>query len=224
MHYELYYWPGIPGRGEFIRLAFERAGVDYVDVCREEGTDKMMELMEGGASSLTPFAPPFLKAGRLLIAQTANILFYLAPKLKLVPKTERARLGANQLQLTICDFLDEIHATHHPISGWLYYEDQKKEAIRRADFFVKERIPQFLNYFEEEGIGKAVYTDLSLFFLVSGLRYAFPKRMKNLKYPKLSALHDKIASNKKVAAYLSSNRYTPFNNEGIFRHYPELDM
>ena len=33
--YELLYWPGIPGRGEFIRLAFEAAGVSYKDTANE---------------------------------------------------------------------------------------------------------------------------------------------------------------------------------------------
>ena len=34
MVYELHYWPRIQGRGEFVRLALEQAGAEYVDVAR----------------------------------------------------------------------------------------------------------------------------------------------------------------------------------------------
>jgi glutathione S-transferase len=71
MRYELYYWPGIQGRGEYVRLALEEAGADYLDVARgAHGTAAMMKMME--AKTTPPFAPPFLKAGRLVIGQTAN--------------------------------------------------------------------------------------------------------------------------------------------------------
>lgn len=224
MRYELYYWPGIPGRGEFVRLAFEKAGVDYIDVCREKGLKKMEEFLDGKKGGFTPFAPPFLKVGKLIIAQTAHILYFLAPRLTLVSKSETARLYAHQLQLTIADFVQEIHDVHHPISGGLYYEEQKKEAKRRAAYFTQERIPQFLSYFESEGIGKATYVDLSLFHLISGLRYAFPKTMAHLNYPKLFKLYEKLAAHQRIVAYLNSDRRTPFSKDGIFRHYPELDQ
>jgi glutathione S-transferase len=241
VNYELYYWPNIQGRGEFVRLALEAAGVAYRDVARESedegaGIGALMQLLEGERIATPPFAPPFLKAGKLLIGQTANILMFLGTRHDLTPRDEAGRLWANQLQLTIADFVVEIHDTHHPVASGLYYEDQKKEAKRRASDFLKERAPKFLGYFErilesnnsggEHLIGKRLtYPDLSLFQIVSGLRYAFPRALAKLEktLPCTVALHDRVAGLPKIAAYLASDRRLTFNNEGIFRHYHELD-
>jgi glutathione S-transferase len=235
MRYELYYWPEIQGRGEFVRLALEDAGAAYVDVARRSrGMAAMSELLESRSVRRPPFAPPFLKAGKLIIAQTANILFFLGPRLGLVPKDEAARLWAHQLQLTVADWVAEVHDAHHPIASSLYYEEQKREAKRRAEIFRLERQPKFLSYFEEvlerNGgrllIGNAIsYVDLSLFQMIEGLRYAFPHAMAKheRKYPRLIALHDRTAARPRMAAYLASERRLPFNQEGIFRHYAELD-
>jgi glutathione S-transferase len=240
MRYELFYWPSIQGRGEFVRLALEQGGADYVDVARESGRGKGMEAMMRFLESTTlarpPFAPPFLRAGDLVIGQTANILLYLGPRLALVPKAEASRLWAHQLQLTIADFVAEIHDTHHPIAGSLYYHQQKAEARRRAKYFIDERVPKFLSYFEgvlnanSRGrgymVGRALsYVDLSIFQLVAGLRYAFPKTMARLEpeYPGVLALHERVSKRPNIAAYLASGRRIPFNQDDIFRHYPELE-
>jgi glutathione S-transferase len=235
MRYELYYWPEIQGRGEFVRLALEDAGADYVDVARRpRGMAAMSRFLESRSVKRPPFAPPFLKAGKLLIGQTANILFFLGPDLHLAPKDEAARLWAHQLQLTIADWIAEVHDTHHPIASSLYYEEQKREAKRRAEVFRVERQRKFLNYFEQvlerNGgrvlVGHAVsYVDLSLFQMIEGLRYALPHAMarQERKHPRLIALHDRMASRPRLAAYLGSERRLPFNQEGIFRHYAELD-
>jgi len=237
MRYELYYWPEIQGRGEFVRLALEDANADYLDVARlpKRGITAMMRFLESRSAERPPFAPPFLKAGKLVIAQTANILLFLGPRLRLVPKDEASRLWANQLQLTIADWVGEVHDTHHPISGGLYYEEQKREARRRAADFRDNRLPKFLDYFEQilkrnpKGsylLSKAVsYVDLSMFQMIAGLRYAFPRAMARLepKVPRLVALHDRVSARPRLAAYLASPRRLAFNQEGIFRHYPELD-
>jgi glutathione S-transferase len=241
MRYELYYWPEIQGRGEFVRLALEEAAADYVDVARLParrggGVAALMRFLEDEKTSRPPFAPPYLKAGRLLIGQTANVLLYLGPRLGLAPRGEADRLWLHQLQLTIADFVDEIHDTHHPIAGSLYYEDQKAEAQRRSTLFLRERLPKFLGYFEtvlernrrRAGwlvCGSRTYADLSLFQIVEGLRYAFPKSTARLerKHARLVALHDRVAARPNVAAYLASERRIPFNPQGIFRHYPELE-
>jgi glutathione S-transferase len=233
MRYELYYWPSIQGRGEFIRLALEDAGADYSDVARApRGMSAMMRLMENRSVAYPPFAPPFLKAGKLLIAQTANILLYLGPPLDLVPKSDAGRLWANQLQLTIADWVAEVHDTHHPIAGSLYYEEQKAESRRRAADFTSTRLPKYLGYFEriskgaEYILGKKVsYVDLSLFQMIAGLRFAFPRAMARLepKHRRLVALHDRVSTRPHLDAYLKSDRRIPFNQEGIFRYYPELD-
>ncbi|WP_019142357.1 glutathione S-transferase [Noviherbaspirillum massiliense] len=237
MRYELYYWPTIQGRGEFVRLALEDAGADYIDVARTDtGMEAMMDLLEGAEVNHPSFAPPFLKAGEQLIGQTANILLFLGPKLGLTPKEEAGRLWVHQLQLTIADMVTEVHDTHHPIASGLYYRDQKPEALRRAADFTAARLPKFFDYFEavmernpggdEYLVGKtATYADLSMFQMIAGLRYAFPRTMKKLEpdYPRLLALHDRIAARPGVAAYLASERRLPFNQEGIFRHYKELD-
>jgi glutathione S-transferase len=236
MRYELYYWPGIQGRGEFIRLALEEAGADYLDIARrgKAGMRAMTKLMESKRNAHRPFAPPFLRAGKLIVAQTANILFYLGPRLGLSPHDEAGRLWAHQLQLTISDLVVEIHDTHHPISSWLYFEQQRPEARRRTKDFWRHRVPKFLAYFErvlrENGGRFAVglrlsYVDLSLFQIIEGLRYAFPRRMKRFerKVPGLIALHDRVAARPRIKAYLASNRRLPFSQWGIYRYYKELD-
>ena len=239
MMYELYYWPTIQGRGEFVRLALEEGGAPYIDVARETGKGKglpaMMRLLHGSVAT-PPFAPPFLKAGRLLIGQTANILQFLGPRHALVPTAASARLWAHQLQLTVTDFVVEVHDTHHPVAGSHYYEDQTKEAARRSENFLKERLPKFLGYFEtvlaRQGarsrflLGTRLsYVDLSVFQVIAGLHYAFPNAMAKVarRYPRLLALHARVQDRPRIAAYLASPRRIPFNNDGIFRHYPELD-
>lgn len=233
MRYELYYWPGIQGRGEFIRLALEETGAPYTDVAREN-VSALMRFLDSKDVAFPPFAPPFLKAGRLLVGQTANILLFLGDRHNLAPKSEAGRLWTHQLQLTISDLVAEIHEGHHPISGGLYYEDQKPEAAKRSKALREERLPKYLGYFARvlatgKGgwlTGRALsYADLSLFQVVAGLRYAFPRHMKRLgaDYPALTTLHDRVAARPRVAAYLASPRRLPFSTEGIFRHYPELD-
>ncbi len=239
MRYELYYWPTIQGRGEFVRLALEEAGADYVDVARKAtksgGVPRMMTFLDGQRIKHPPFAPPFLKSGKLIIAQTANILLFIGMHHRLAPRDEAGRLWTHQLQLTIADFLIEIHDTHHPIASRLYFEDQRREAKRRAADFLKYRAPKFLTYFErvlERGGGnwllggKLTYADLSLFQIVEGLRYGFPKALSRLenKLPRVVALHDRVAKRPRIAAYLASERRIAFNELGIFRHYDELDV
>ena len=241
MPYELYYWPSIQGRGEFIRLALEEAGADYRDVARERGKSAgvgaLLRYLEGRRLPRPPFAPPFLKAGRLVIGQTANILQFLGPRHGLVPGDERGRLWTHELQLTLADFLVEIHDTHHPVGGGLYYEDQRPEARRRAADFLKNRTPKFLGYFEQvlaknaRGerylVGaKLTYADLSMYQIIAGLSYAFPRAMARAArtHRRLYALHARVQERPRIAAYLASPRRIPFNQEGIFRHYAELDV
>lgn len=240
MPYELYYWDGIQGRGEFVRLALEEAGAEYIDVTREKerggGTDRMMKIIQSRSDPLIPFAPPFLVDGELLIPHVANILLYLGPKLGLSPADDAQRFVANGLQLTIADLVAEAHDTHHPIAGSLYYEDQKEEAKARAAEFIVYRIPMFLGYFErvlnqnpagpDHPVGDGLtYVDLSLFQVVEGLRYAFPKAMRRTEseWPALIALHDAVARRPNISRYLESERRLPFSEAGIFRHYPELE-
>ena len=235
MVYELYYWPEIQGRGEFVRLALEDAGAEYVDVARRRGgTSAMLKLLDDERVKTPSFAPPFLKAGKLLIGQTANILLFLGPRHQLAPAGEAGRLWTHQLQLTMADFVVEIHDAHHPISSSLYYEDQRKEARRRTQDFLKSRAPKYLGYFEgvlEKSPGRylvgrtATYADLSLFQIVAGLRYAFPRAMARLekRHPRVVAVHDRVGERPRIAAYLDSERRIAFNQMGIFRHYKELD-
>ena len=237
MRYELYYWPTIQGRGEFVRLALEEAGADYVDVARrggKRGVAAMVKLLDGTLVARPSYAPPFLRAGKLIIGQTANILLYLGGRHGLAPKTEAGKLWLHQLQLTITDLVLEVHDTHHPLGPSLYYEDQKPPAKRRTADFWSERVPKYLGYFEQilESNGgsyvtgrRLTYVDLSLFQIVDGLRYAFPKRMKAFEsdIPGLVELHDRVAARPNIKAYLASERRIPFNEQGIFRRYKELD-
>lgn len=237
--YELFYWPSIQGRGEFVRLAFEDAGADYVDVARlsaEEGggVAAMMKLMRDESLATPPFAPPFVRVGDIVVAQTANALQFVGPRIGLAPADERMRLWAHQLQLTIADFVGEVHDTHHPVGTSLYYEDQKVEAKRRAKEFLSARLPKFFGYFErclgrnggERLVGDRVsYVDLSMFQVMAGVAYAFPKAWAAAEgsYPLLVALRDRVSSRPRLAEYLASPRRLAFNENGIFRRYPELD-
>ena len=243
LQYELYYWPGLPGRGEFVRLAFEEAACPFLEMGRLPsdqggGPAAIQRLMRGQAGGLRPFAPPILKYGEVIIAQTANILLWLAPRLNLVPNDELIRIEANQVQLSIMDLVAEVHDTHHPVASSLYYEDQKAEARRKAEIFVSRRMPQMLGYFEsllqrnEATQGKHLissgftYVDLSMFQVLEGLAYAFPHAFEIAKpsIPQLLALREHVASRPNIAAYLASSRRTAFNENGIFRRYPELDI
>jgi glutathione S-transferase len=245
MTYQLHYWPGIQGRGEFVRLALEAAAAPYIDVARGDdakgqGIAAMERYFEGASVARPPFACPFLVDGKRVIAQTAAILLYLGPRLGLVGKSEADQLWTHQIQLTIADLVTEAHDIHHPLGGSLYYEDQKREALRRAAQLRKERLPKFLGWFEAilqrnsrntagrtphlVG-GRLSYADLSVFQAVEGLHYALPDATSGAlrKTPKLAQLHAAIATHKRLAAYLASERRLPFNEQGIFRHYPELD-
>lgn len=240
MTYELYYWPGIQGRGEFVRLALEVAGADYVDIARRGGPGRGMPALQGilADESLEhpPFAPPVLKDGDLVIGQTAAILLYLGPRFGLVPGDEPGRLWTHQLQLTIADLVVEAHDTHHPVGSGLYYGEQKPEAARRAAVFRAERMAKFFGWFERvlarnpQGkhhlVGDALsYADLSLYQVFEGLSYAFPNGMKRLlpDVPRVVAMKKRVARHPRIQAYLASDRRIPFNEDGIFRHYPELD-
>ena len=236
---ELFYWPTIQGRGEVVRLALEDAGAAYADVARLPkdaggGIPAMLRLMkEGGASgSLRPLAPPFLRAGELVIAQTAAILHWLAPRIGLCPDSEDIRARALQIQLTLSDVVSEAHDVHHPVSTALYFEDQREEAIKAAKAFTKDRIPKFSAWLESllgaDGAhlaGPFTYADLSAYWVLTGLRYAFPNAMARVAptIPRLSALAAEVAARPRIAAYLASSRCAPFDEDGIFRHYPDLD-
>ena len=237
MRYELFYWPGIQGRGEFVRLAFEEAGVDYRDVALEPGAEEAMaSLLTGGDVDRPPFAPPFLRVGKRLIGQSANILLYLGGRLDLAPRDSNGRLWAHQLQLTISDFVVEAHDTHHPSGVTLYYEDQKPEAKRRTVEFVNARLPKFLDYFERVlernpdgrpwSIGRRLtYVDLSLAQVVAGLEYALPNATRKAlaSRPRLRDVQARVFSRPRIARYLNSGRRLAFNEHDLFRRYPELD-
>ena len=239
MRYELYYWPHIQGRGEYVRLALEEGEADYVDVARlpeSEGGGRpaIAKLLQDAKATHPPFAPPLLKAGKLIVSHTANILQFLGPRLGLVPKAETQRLWAHGLQLTITDFVREAHDVHHPIANSLHYEDQKPEALRRAGHFRAERLTKFLNYFDtvlarsggKYMLGKSLScVDLSMFQVMASLHYAFPHAMAGMqtKIPRLMALHDLVAARPRIAKYIASPARLPFNTQDLMRHYPELD-
>ena len=281
MAYELHYWPTIQGRGEFVRLALEAAGAPYIDIARGDEADKqgvpaLMRALADKRERHLPFAPPFLKDGDYVIGQTAAILQYLAPTLKLVGRNEQARTWSLQVQLTIADMVDEAHDAHAPPSSWhssvepaswvkvkaavvwfvglagcvatpgaagavtstvqTIWVSSLTRGVLSATFFCRERMPKFMQWFERILVqnpagprhlvaGRLSYPDLSLFQLVEGLRYAFPKASERVlsRTPHVRELQARVAALPRVAAYLASERRIPFNQQGLFRHYPELD-
>lgn len=230
MSYDLWYWTGIPGRGEFVRLPLEAAGIAYRDRAREEGDEALVaDLKARGADA--PFAPPYLVADGRAIGQVANILHWLGERHPIAPEDPEERRRLHQFQLTVTDFLSEVHNVHHPVSGGLYYHEQQAEAARAAPPFRESRLPKYLGWFERSARGPWLagerwsYGDTSVFQLVEGLRYMFPRRMTAIggDYPKLGAIRDRVAALPGIAAYLASERRLAFNTGGIFRYYPELD-
>lgn len=239
--YELHYWPSIQGRGEFVRLALEYSGINYIDVARlpsdsSGGEEALMAFINDPALHTPAFAPPVLKTVDMTIGQTANILLFLGSRHALAPADHAGWLWTHQLQLTMMDLVAEAHDTHHPVGISLYYEDQKPDAKKRSAEFTGKRLPKFLDYFERvlkhNSSGSAwlvgddlTYADLSLFQVTAGLRYAFPQTMgmTGSKYPRIMALHDRVAALPAMTAYLQSKRRVAFNEDGIFRRYPALD-
>ena len=241
MAYELYYWPGIQGRGEFVRLALEEAGAPYRDVAvlpqsERGGVPAILRVLAARGVSRPPFAPPVLKVGQRFIAQTPNILLFLGGRLKLAPTDEAGRLWTHQLQLTILDLYLEIFHTHHPLGDVYAYEEQKAAARRRTRDFLRVRLPKFLTYFDRvltlnraRGpwmVGARLTTaDLAMAQVLAGLHYAFPlasgRALRNR--PRLRTLQAAVFERPRIARYLASGRRVPFNNEDLFRHYPELD-
>lgn len=240
--YQLYYWPGLPGRGEFVRLVLEQAGAAYDDVARrpeaEGGGAAAVVRQLGDRAGLRPLAPPVLVHGELRLAQSAVICAYLGDRHGLAPDGSRERLEVLQLQLTLADLVTEAHDTHHPVGAGAYYEDQRPEAKRHATQFVQARMPKFLRYFESvlganrTGQGRHLYgdrltyVDLCMDQVLRGLEHGFPRAFQSLapELPGLLALRDHVGGLPRIAAYRGSDRYEPFNQHGIFRHYPELDL
>lgn len=241
--YALYYWPSLPGRGEFVRLVLEQAGVAYDDVARRPtaeggGVPALMAQLRGDGPGLRPLAPPVLVHGRLRLAQMPNICAFLGARHGLVPDDEPAKAEAMQLMLTVADLVVEAHDTHHPVGKGDYYEDQKPEARRYAAQFVAQRLPKFLRYFEsvlqanQQGQrrhllgGSVTYVDLAMDQLLRGIEYAFPRAFARLEpeIPGLLALRGHVDELPRIAAYRASPRCIPFNETGIFRRYPELDL
>jgi glutathione S-transferase len=237
--YELFYWPEIPGRGEFVRLVLEDAGAPYVDVARRPrkeggGIEAVLAFYEGRRAGHPVFAPPVLRHGELVLAQTAAICAFLGRRHGLAPADEAGDAHALELQLTVADLVLEAHDTHHPVSASLYYDDQKPEAKRRTAHFTGARLPRYLDYFERvlRHAGgpyllgaDASHPDLSLFQALEGLAYAFPRAFARASQatPGVLALRDHVRARPRLAAYLASERRLPFNQDGIFRRYPELD-
>ena len=241
MAYELYYWPGIQGRGEFVRLALEAAGARYLDVAlvpehRGGGSVAILKMLASSRERRPPFAVPVLKAGRRLIAQTPLILYYLGRRHRLAPADEAGSIWTLQLQLTISDLYLEIFHTHHPLGDGYAYEEQRAAAKRRTKDFLTVRLPKFVSYFERvlernsrRGLwmvgNRLSYADLSMAQVIAGLRYAFPLATRRAlsRRPRLRALHDAVFALPRVADYVASGRRCAFNNEDLFRHYPVLD-
>lgn len=233
--WELFYWPMLQGRGELVRLILEDRGVAYDDVCREPGgVQRILAFRRGEETGTLPFAPPILRVGELVVAQAPLICSYVGERLGFAPDDEAGRLAARQVQLTVADVYAAAHDVHHPTSTALYFEDQREAAMEAAKAFHGGRLKQWLTYFERlierSGgpgvVGALCYVDLSVFQMLEGLRYAFPKAMAALgaDTPKLAALGEQVKERPGVAAYLGSERRLAFNLDGIFRYYPELDL
>ncbi|MBB5709994.1 glutathione S-transferase [Sphingomonas xinjiangensis] len=233
MTYDLWYWPSIQGRGEFVRLPLEAAGITYRDRAREDGAQALIADMQA-REHRGPFAPPYLVSDGITVAHVANILLFLGERKGLAPSGDADRLWLHQVQLTIADFVAEVHQVHHPVGTGQYYEDQKTEAARFAAEFRNDRMPKFLSYLETAAQANTggwlvgdrwSYGDTSLFQLIEGLRYMFPKRMQAIEgdYPALLAIHGRVRELPGIRDYLASDRRIPFKQDGIFRQYPELD-
>lgn len=239
--YELFYWPFLQGRGELVRVFFEDAGIDYVDVARQPkteggGTEAVLKLVREGQGKIVPYASPIVRIeGEHLVWQSSNILQVVAEREGLLPEGLIARSHLQGLQLTAADLIHEAHDTHHPIATSLTYEEQAEAAAEAAQAFIDQRIPNFLWMFEETLLRSggdyllgedATYADTTLFQAIAGLTYAFPKAMAHYgdQFAHVMAHAEKVKQRPMLAAYLASDRRLPFNEQGIFRHYDALDL
>ncbi|TAQ89053.1 hypothetical protein B7494_g2622 [Chlorociboria aeruginascens] len=243
--YELIYYTGVPGRGEHVRLMLEEAGVPYEDtqfLSFDEARKNVTSWLAGGEHGNPPyFAPPLFKHGDLVISQTPNILLYLGPKLGLAGSRENDLYKINALALTALDLLcNEVHDTHHPIAVMLTWEEQKGESKRRSKYWVQNRLPTVLAYWqrvlenEERGSGLWLlgdiftYADLVLFQCLDGTNYSFPKAIKQAretgKYDKVFKLYEDVKARPNIAQYLASNRRQKEQDWGIYRHYDDNDV
>ena len=233
MSYQLFYWPMIPGRGEFVRLFMEAAELEYEDVAATQGADALVEDLHS-REGLRPFAPPYLVDEDVVIGQTALILLYLSDKEGLGSGDLATDLKLMQLQMDIADCVEEVHATHHPVSAGLYYADQMEAAYDKAQDFRANRIPKYLIHFDNALATNGgpfmmgdqwTHVDTSLFQLMEGLDFAFPNYMQTMKgsWANLEALQRAVPEIEGIEAYLASERRMDFNEDGIFRHYEELD-
>lgn len=235
MSYQLWYWPDIPGRGEFIRLPMEAAGIAYSEPARTaaDGLAAVAAYLET-LDQQPAFAVPLLDTGSEQIAQTPNILAFLGEEHGIGPAGAAQRRYLNQLQIDMADFAEEMHSTHHPVSAYLYYEDQKAEAARVAEAFRTDRVGKYLAHFERAArtsdgdwlVGDEWSCgDTSMAQLLDGLCYAFPRRMAILapEFRKLQTIRRKISALAGIVSYRQSSRWQAFNQEGLLRHYPEHD-
>jgi len=230
---QLWYWPDLPGRGEFIRLFCEAGEVDYTDMAREQGADALVEHMHG-LEGRRPFAPPYIEDDGIVVGQTPLVLQYLSDKHGLGSGEMETDLQLFQLQIDIADFVEEVHSVHHPIAHDLFYADQMDAAFEKAGYFRAQRIPKFLIHFDNAiaagggpfSLGQQwSHVDTSLFQLMEGLDYAFPNYMKEMQgsWPHLEGLQGIVPEIEPLAEYLASERRIEFSEDGIFRHYEELD-
>ncbi|KAL8377496.1 hypothetical protein RB595_008259 [Gaeumannomyces hyphopodioides] len=242
--FHLIYWPGFPGRGEFVRIALEEAGIAYKDTAHQvDGMSVMQAQLAGDDKNPPVFAVPALRHGDVLISQTPNILQYLGEVAGLAPTAAAGGAGRHHvhaLALTALDgFGDEVHGTHHPVDVAAYYDDQRAEALRYARVYVGGRLPKFLAYFE--GVlaaptsgagpwlygGRLTYADLALYHGLDGVHFAFPKAVAKAKesgkYGRVFALYDAVKERPNIKAYLASERRQKYS-DGLFRYYPELDI
>ena len=234
MSYQLWYWPSIPGRGEFVRLFMEAGELEYTDMAREQSADALVEDMHA-REGIQPFAPPYLVDEDVTIGQTALILLYLSDKEGLGSGDLATDLKLMQLQMDIADLVEEVHSTHHPVASSQYYADQMDAAYDKAEDFRANRIPKYLIHFDNALAASGgpfvlgeqwSHVDTSLFQVMEGLDYAFPRYMAEMQgsWPHLEALQAAVPEIEGVAAYLASENRMEFNEDGIFRHYEELDQ
>lgn len=145
------------------------------------------------------------------------------------------------MALTALDLNNEVHDTHHPLAVGKYYEEQKEAALEKAKDVRENRLPKFFSYFERNlkfnesnGGGKGrflvgnrlTFADLVVWQVLDGCLFAFPKEMEARKKEfqgLFGTFYESVRGKGGLEEYLKSERRLPYS-EGIFRHYPELDL
>lgn len=227
--FKLFYWPGMLGRGEFMRLLFHETQTPYEEVFKDKSFEEAKQMGYGRGKK--HFAFPVIEHGDIVLSQTPVICRYLGKKLdhgRLYPKTEKDRLQAEVLMAGVVDVVEEGCRAWHPIDYNATYDSQKEQAKPFIEYYKKKRLPRWLDFFEttlkdnysENGelvfVGKQIsWVDLCIFHFVDGNMLECPELFNDKQNIHLKKFHQAIRDRPNIKTWYYSDA-RPKNTQTIF--------